>query len=164
MKGTNNVKSLENRMKLKGFTLTEIMLVVLVIGILLAILIPRVGTTIDKAREKACAKNLKNIQSAVTTYCVRPDEEVYPDTDERFEAILEQYFPQGIPAATLRRGAGTNNANCNKVRVGSYATETTNEGGWFLVTNKETPEAGRVFINSQEKDLYGEYYSSYPSW
>lgn len=148
----------------KGFTLIELMIVVMVIGILLVIIIPRVGTMIDRSRERSCAKNLKNIQAAVTMYCVRPGPEgdLYPDSDEKFEAILKQYFPQGIPVATLRRGAS--NADSNRVRVGVGTECINNDGGWLLVIGEASSERGRVFINSQEKDLDNEYYSSYPSW
>ncbi|MEW6104363.1 MAG: type II secretion system protein [bacterium] len=146
----------------KAFTLVEIMLVVVVIGILLAIMLPRVGRMVDKSREKACRKNLQNIQSAVTTYCVRPNDEVYPTSNDEFRRILDQYFPQGIPLTTLRRSL--EGMDSNAVYVGSQTADITDVGGWFLITNEESPDAGRVFINSLQKDLYGAYYSSYPSW
>ena len=50
--------------KKAGFTLVEIMIVVLIIGILLAIAIPNFVSARESSRAKACVGNLKQVDSA----------------------------------------------------------------------------------------------------
>ncbi len=52
------------RNKKKGFTLVEIMIVVLIIGILLAIAVPNFVRARERSRAKTCVGNLKQIDSA----------------------------------------------------------------------------------------------------
>jgi len=148
--------------KRKGFTLIELMIVVTIIGILLTILLPRVGMLIDRSREKTTHKNLQNIQAAVNAYCIRETKDQYPTSDAEFEAILSEYF-DSRPAALLKRSAA--HADEDKAVVAETAG-IDNTGGWLLVTGPTSDQCGKVFINSQELDTVGNGtpYSTYSSW
>ena len=62
-----------NRKRDKGFTLIEIMIVVLIIGILLAIAVPNFMNARETSRAKACVSNLKQIDAAKEQWAMDHD-------------------------------------------------------------------------------------------
>ena len=58
------------RMRRKGFTLVEIMIVVAIIGLLAAIAIPNFVKARDTAQKNACIANLKQIQGAIQVWAI----------------------------------------------------------------------------------------------
>ena len=64
------MRKLMNR---KGFSLVELMIVVVIMGILIAVAIPLYGAIKDNANNKTCAKNIKSIKSNAANYMASYD-------------------------------------------------------------------------------------------
>jgi prepilin-type N-terminal cleavage/methylation domain-containing protein len=64
MEGQMTMRTLLNRRRERGFTLVEIMIVVLIIGILLAIAVPSFMNARERSRANACRSNLRQVQAA----------------------------------------------------------------------------------------------------
>lgn len=82
----------------QGFTLIEIMVVVVIIGILAAIIGPNIFGKDEQARVTAAKTNLQGIRNALDLY--KLDNFRYPTTDQGLEALVKQpadakNWPQG---------------------------------------------------------------------
>lgn len=79
----------------RGFTLIEIMVVVVILGILAAIVVPNIMDSPDKARVAKAKQDIRVIESALELY--RLDNYTYPSTQQGLEALVAQ--PSGDPPA-----------------------------------------------------------------
>ncbi len=55
-------------MNKKGFSLVELMIVVVIMGILIAVAIPLYGAITDNANNKTCSNNIKSIKTNAANY------------------------------------------------------------------------------------------------
>jgi general secretion pathway protein G len=69
-----------------GFTLIEIMVVVVILGILAAIVAPNVISRIDDAAISRAKTDIRNVESALKLY--RLDNFKYPSTEQGLEALV----------------------------------------------------------------------------
>ena len=76
-----------------GFTLIEVMVVVIILGILAAIVVPRVMDKPDVARVTKAKQDIRTLESALNMY--KLDNFVYPTTDQGLEALVTK--PSGTP-------------------------------------------------------------------
>jgi len=80
----------------QGFTLIEIMVVVVILGILAAVVVPRVMDRPEQARIAATKNNIRAIQSALDMY--KLDNHRYPTTDQGLEALVSEPNSEPEPA------------------------------------------------------------------
>jgi general secretion pathway protein G len=79
----------------RGFTLIEIMVVVVILGILAAVVVPKIMDNPDKARVAKAKQDIRAIGGALDLY--KLDNYSYPSTDQGIEALVSK--PAGEPEA-----------------------------------------------------------------
>lgn len=77
----------------RGFTLIEIMVVVVILGILGALIVPNIIGRPDEARVTAAKSDIQAVSNALELY--RLDNGHYPSTDQGLEALVNE--PSGYP-------------------------------------------------------------------
>lgn len=75
-------------MKQKGFSLIEIMVVVVILGILASIVVPKIISRPDEARVVKAKQDVLAIQNAMELY--KLDNGFYPSTDQGIIALVEK--------------------------------------------------------------------------
>ena len=76
-----------------GFTLIEILIVVVILGILGAVIVPNLMSRPDQARITAAESDLRSLAAALDVY--RLDNFQYPSTEQGLEALVSK--PSGFP-------------------------------------------------------------------
>ncbi len=71
----------------KGFTLIEVMVVVVILGILAAIVVPKLTGRTDEARIIKAEVDIRNIEAAIELFQL--DNGFYPSTGQGIEALVE---------------------------------------------------------------------------
>lgn len=90
----------------KGFTLIEVLIVMVILGLLAALVAPRMFGKVGKSRQKAAKSQIALFETALDTY--RLDVGKYPTTEQGLEALRVKpedaerwdgpYLPKEIPA------------------------------------------------------------------
>ncbi len=91
-----NSTSFNCRMRTKGFTLVEIMVVVVIMGILAALVIPKMMGRTDDARILAAKQDIATIMQGLKLY--RLDNQRYPTTGQGLQALITIPTSSPIPA------------------------------------------------------------------
>ncbi len=82
----SNIVSRTSKARQGGFTLIEIMVVVIIIGILVAMVAPQVMGRIDQAQITRVQSDLRAVESALKFY--RLDNFAYPSSEQGLEALV----------------------------------------------------------------------------
>jgi general secretion pathway protein G len=89
----------------RGFTLIEIMVVVVIIGLLAAVIVPNVVDKVDEARVARAKQDIASLETALTMF--RLDNSKYPTTDQGLTALVAQPTDPSIrkwrPGGYLKR-------------------------------------------------------------
>ena len=70
----------------QGFTLIEVMVVVVILGVLAALVVPKIMDNPDKARLVQVKNDIRAVETALKLY--KLDNYVYPTTDQGLEALV----------------------------------------------------------------------------
>lgn len=91
-----------------GFTLIEVMVVVVILAILATVVVPRIMDRPDQARVTKAKQDIRAVEASLNLY--RLDNFRYPTTDEGLDALVPKYLdtlptdPWGKPYLYLSPG------------------------------------------------------------
>ncbi len=85
----------------KGFTLIELMVVIVILGILAGLIVPRIMGRPDEARQAKARLQIESIETALKLY--KLDNGNYPTTEQGLQALVEAPAV-GSPAKNWRQG------------------------------------------------------------
>ena len=79
----------------RGFTLIEVMVVIVIIGVLAALIVPKVMSRPDEARATAARTDIASIKQALNLY--KLDNHRYPNTEQGLAALVKKPTVSPIP-------------------------------------------------------------------
>jgi general secretion pathway protein G len=80
----------------RGFTLIELMVVLVIIGVLAALIVPNVLDRTDDARATAARTDVNNLMQALKLY--RLDNQRYPSAEQGLDALVRKPTASPVPA------------------------------------------------------------------
>lgn len=146
-------------LKTKGFTLIELMVVIVILGILAAVIAPRIPSFITKAKEGKTKGNLGTLRSTLNIY-YSDNDGVYPEDD--LSCLMPKYVDK-IPDCELPNSP---HQDSNKVYRSGFISQTMlvgDLGGWLYGSSQTQPLIwGNIMIDCTiHNDSIGTAWSSY---
>jgi prepilin-type N-terminal cleavage/methylation domain-containing protein len=146
------------RLKTKGFTLIELMIVVAIIGILAAIAIPKFAQMLEKSREGATKGNLGSLKSAASIY-YGDQQGLWPTTLNSYSTYSFSKYMGTLPAVKVTGAFVANSPSPvgNIVVITAISSVPTGgSSGWLYDSSN-----GIVYVNSTVQDSKALPYSFY---
>ena len=136
-----------------GFTLMELLVVIAVLTILAGVLIPRYGTTLQRASEGKTKGNLGALRGALHIY--------YSDLEGQYPSDLSALtvsakYVKGIPATKTPDYHNNSNAILN-----GDALTWTDVGGWHYNNVAGSTGYGSIWVNCTHTDSKSSIWSTY---
>jgi general secretion pathway protein G len=90
-----HLSSFASRVRQAGFTLIELMVVLVIIGVLAALIVPNVLERADDARATAAKTDVNNLIQALKLY--RLDNQRYPTSEQGLQALMTKPNSPPVP-------------------------------------------------------------------
>ncbi len=95
-------KTMKNSNKQRGFTLLEVMVVIVILGILASMVVPNLMGNKDKADQQKTVSDIVALENALDMY--KLDNGIYPTTDQGLDALVQK--PDSSPEPRNFREGG----------------------------------------------------------
>jgi general secretion pathway protein G len=86
----------------RGFTLIELLVVLAIIGVLLALAVPRYFSSVDRSKETVLKENLHQMREAIQQYYA--DKGKYP---EKLETLADEHYLRKVPVDPVTERSDT---------------------------------------------------------
>jgi len=93
--------SLENSSN-RGFTLIELMVVIVILGILAGLIVPRIMGRPEQAKQLKAKIQIESLETAIKLY--KLDNGMYPGTEQGLQALIDQPETGAVPKKWRKGG------------------------------------------------------------
>lgn len=80
----------------RGFTLVEVLVVIIILGLIAGLILPRITGRVDEAKVETTKIQMKAIKDALEQY--KLDNGIYPTTEQGIKALVEKPSIPPLPA------------------------------------------------------------------
>ncbi len=141
------------KIRRRGFTLIELMIVVAIIGILAAIAIPKFAELIRKSGEGSSKGNLGALRSAMSIY--------YGDMEGQYPATIDALTVGGKYLGSVPAAKSPNYHSDTSVTTLYSVSGVNDVGGWAYMDVATNANMSNVYVNCTHTDTKGTIWTAY---